>query len=121
MTEVTWTLIYGWLLMITLMKGGMDTGKDHKTDLEKWLVSSLAGLILLIPLYIAYAAGAFVAVTGYAGSMGWFGIWISLHVVGFIKLTYDAIVESKLTSLVLAVLGYFVLYQMGAYANFSNF
>jgi hypothetical protein len=124
MTAITWTIIYFFLCLVGTARGVFETGLDSDkfySEVERWTISFIAAVIVALSLWLMYLAGAFVAVTGYEGTMGWFTAWILLLPIVFVKMIYTSVVAQKYHRLILPVSSLISLYSMGAFNNIANF
>jgi hypothetical protein len=124
MTVITWTIIYFFLFLVGTARGvlelGLDTDKFY-SEVDRWVISFIATVVISLTMWMMYLAGAFVAATGYEGTMGWFTVWILLLPIGVVKMIYTSVVAQKYHRLILPVLSLISLYSMGAFNNIANF
>tara|TARA_R110000851_G_scaffold286055_3_gene439925 strand:+ start:604 stop:978 length:375 start_codon:yes stop_codon:yes gene_type:complete len=123
MTAITWTIIYFFLLMVGIARGVFETGLDSDKfyrEVDRWAVSCVCAAVITLTLCLMYLSGAFVGVTGYEGTMGWFTAWILLLPIEVVKMIYTSVVAQKYHRLILPALSLIALYNMGAFNNIAN-
>jgi hypothetical protein len=106
---------FGIYVALTVASINQAVPEKTNSEIETFLAKLIAAVASFLFLWFGYLAGIYYAVTGYAGTFGWFIGWACICTVGLIAL----FVNKQAYNIIFTLISLFFLYLSGGFAAIS--